>query len=251
VYKGKWKDTMIACKQLKASNDASTLKTFRQESDLMRLIKPHPNLLAYFGICTNPKYPLCIVTEFVPNGNLKLLLKQNLLTKEQKLKIIQGMSKGMHHLAKQKIVHRDLAARNILVSKDYEAKIADFGLSRALTTEENRNTTKEDFGPICWMSPEALQNREYSEKSDVWAFGVTVYEICVGGILYNGLPSIQVATGVTSRAIKLEFPPGIPVVSELVNDCMKYESNDRPTFSQIEESLQKLSVNHQGEWVSK
>jgi len=155
----------------------------------------------------------------------------------------------MYHLSSEKIVHRDLAARNILLSKDFDSKISDFGMSRTLEDIQDRNTTKSDFGPICWMSPEALYSRTYSEKSDIWAFGVVVYETVINRELYEGMPLPQVAARVGCKELKPNVPDGISILSDLMKHCFEYEPDNRPNFMEVVEILEKLKVDMNDRWV--
>ena len=111
------------------------------------------------------------------------------LSGKRKAEIVKGIASGLLHLHMEGIVHRDLAARNVLLSGDYTPKVSDFGMSRITSSSEKTGITSKDVGPvkydtfiitltqIRWMSPESVLNREYSTKSDVWSFGVTVFEV--------------------------------------------------------------------------
>jgi len=101
------------------------------------------------------------------------------------------------------------------------------------------------------MSPETLYSRVYSEKSDVWAFGVTLYEIVVSRELYGNLPLVQIATQVANKSLKLKIPDGIPILSDLINNCLEYEVDERPTFIQVVERLEALAVNNRNQWIMK
>jgi serine/threonine protein kinase len=88
-------------------------------------------------------------------------------------RVVRGIARGMAHLASQNIVHRDLAARNILLDANFEPKVSDFGFSRVVG-ESGQGKTSAAVGPLRWMPPESLRDKEYSEKSDVWAYAITI-----------------------------------------------------------------------------
>jgi serine/threonine protein kinase len=107
------------------------------------------------------------------------------LSEKRKIFLIEGIAAGMYHLHKHNIVHRDLAARNILLTSGGDPKISDFGLSRILE-QVDEGKTKCKIGPVCWMAPESIGQQVYSKKSDVWMFGILVYEIVVQSKPHSG-----------------------------------------------------------------
>jgi serine/threonine protein kinase len=180
--KGTYNNTPVAIKKIKGKLTEKQMGEFLKEAELTRNIPPHPNVIKCLGICLTP---LLIVLEYCEGGSLMPKLKNNEFNLKQKIRIIQGIAKGMSHLRmslylqfsylidKNNIVHRDLAARNILLGKEDEPVISDFGFARVVEEDEGQTQTK--VGPLRWMPPEALKNGLYSSKSDAWAFGVTSY----------------------------------------------------------------------------
>jgi len=136
------------------------------------------NVVQLRGVSFSPEGRFSIVYEFITGDNLYNLLKKQDFTKTQLIEILTGTAAGMLHLHKERICHRDLAARNILIDlKDLKPKISDFGLSRLQVSDSS--VTNSNVGPIKWMSPEALLEREYSLAGDVWSFGVVIFEVCL------------------------------------------------------------------------
>jgi serine/threonine protein kinase len=136
------------------------------------------------GITVAPN-PQCIVTEFLDGGSLtSLLYSRKTITQKMLYDIVYGIAAGVLHLHKEGIVHRDLAARNVLMTSGGQVKISDFGMSRK--TQNSGGVTKTENGPLKWMAPECLYERKYSIKTDVWAFGVTLFEIVSRGEPYPG-----------------------------------------------------------------
>ncbi|PRP72821.1 serine/threonine-protein kinase CTR1-like, partial [Planoprotostelium fungivorum] len=191
VYKGKWRETQVAVKQMRAEHvTQKQLEDFlhevsvterRRESDreqvsILQGLKAHPNIVTFIGL-TLPPQPVSLVTEYCSGGSLYSHLRRVNCSIEEKYKFLNEISLGMLHLHKEKIIHRDLAVRNILLTRHLEAKVADFGLSREQEDTEEASQTQSKVGPLKWMAPEAITSREYSIKSDVFSFGVVIWEV--------------------------------------------------------------------------
>jgi serine/threonine protein kinase len=154
----------------------------------------------------------------------------------------------MASLAAQKVIHRDLAARNVLLDSNMEPKVADFGLSRTVSDTSNTGKTATNTGPIRWMDSSAL-SQTYSEKSDVWAFGCTLFELVTGSIPYPESELIDIAIQVRDQgltplsdmpgdvAAKIDAAPEYLIT--LMKMCFTQEQSKRPSFQQIVEYLQQ------------
>lgn len=139
----------------------------------------------------------------------------------------------MASLAGQNIVHRDLAARNILVSSDLTPKVSDFGFSRVVG-ESGVGKTTTDVGPIRWMAPEALLERTFSEKSDVWAYGCLLIEIFTGQPPFPNMDIFKVAVTVRDDGTRPEVPAVAPEWAQsIMSDCFQVDPARRPTFKEI------------------
>jgi len=163
--------------------------------------------------------------------------------------LVKGMAAGMLHLHREGLIHRDLAARNILLGSGFQVKITDFGLARpnAENTGGN-NKTKSETGPLKWMSPEAIKNRSYSKASDVWAFGVVLYEVLSRQDPYPDLDPVQAALEVTHSNLRLPIPPYAPViVSEIMAGCFQTSADKRPSFAAVYERLRDSKME---DWTS-
>jgi len=125
------------------------------------------------------------------------------------------------------IVHRDLAARNILLSGTGDPKISDFGMSR-LVHDNKGNTTKADVGPIKWMAPESIKRKEYSKKSDIWTFGVVIWEVVTRQEPYEGEDLMELALSIRDTGRHLQIPDCEPIFQSIMNQCFKNEPRDRP-----------------------
>ena len=232
VFKGKWRGAVVAVKMLAMRVvDDEQLENFRREAAIMTKLR-HPNVLALLGVSsTLPN--LALVAEFCDGGSLDSYLYNPdiVISDLHKLKLVIGMAAGMTYLASQGVVHRDLAARNILVTMSGEAKISDFGMSRQDLLP--KNTTAESVGPLKWMAPEALRG-EYSEATDVWSFGITVWELVHESLPYPDMSAIEVATQVLSGTLPLVIDPGVvDAWRELIMGCCIWDPVTRPMFADI------------------
>jgi len=242
VYKGIWLSTTpVALKELISDK----LKDFVQEASILIPIK-HPNCLRCYGIFENSgKY--YIVTEYAARGSLLDLLRKNRnsYNQQQLLKMASDASKGMHYLESMKIVHRDLSARNLLVDENGIVKVADFGLSR--NTDDNQyKATDSTSVPIRWTSPEATHYGKYSSKSDVWSYGVVLYEIITfGKNPYAGMSNQQVVDEV-EKGYRMPIPEGCPEnLYHLMLQCWNENPEERPNFLQIKKELDEMKGNYE------
>jgi len=236
VYRAKLHGRDVAVKKL-LDDDLSQeqFEEFQREAALMVSIKPHENVVECFGVCMNPKKAMGIVTEYLELGSLKDLLDRDdiKITFLQMIFISRDIAKGVQHLHNHNIYHRDLSARNILVKSGpngWICKVADFGLSRFSDAQEA--TTKSDTGPLKWMAPESLLERKYSSKSDVWSYGVTLWEVLTRNEPYPDLDSVQAASQVMHRGLHLTPPENCPPkLAQLMLQCFERDPLRRPDFS--------------------
>jgi len=178
----------------------------------------------------------------------KLLKKQrNSLSSTDLLSMIQDTASGMYYLQQQDIVHRDLSCENLLVerrSTKYQVKVADLGFSRQLKSEEFYES-KDSNIPVRWSPPEVLQAGNYSTKSDVWSFGIVMWEIySFGSIPYAGMSNTDVIEFVL-RGNRLDFPSNSsPQHNSLIViflSCCEQESRNRPDFKAVYDQIDKLN----------
>nr|XP_060643734.1 fibroblast growth factor receptor 1 isoform X1 [Anolis sagrei ordinatus] len=197
--------TKVAVKMLKSDATEKDLSDLISEMEMMKMIGKHKNIINLLGACTQDG-PLYVIVEYASKGNLREYLQarrppgmeycynpthlpDEQLSFKDLVSCAYQVARGMEYLASKKCIHRDLAARNVLVTEDSVMKIADFGLARDIHHIDYYKKTTNGRLPVKWMAPEALFDRIYTHQSDVWSFGVLLWEIfTLGGSPYPGVP---------------------------------------------------------------
>ncbi|XP_066436306.1 tyrosine-protein kinase ABL1 isoform X2 [Eleutherodactylus coqui] len=241
VYEGVWKkyNLTVAVKTLK--EDTMEVEEFLKEAAVMKEVK-HPNLVQLLGVCTREP-PFYIITEFMTYGNLLDYLREcnrEEVTAVVLLHMATQISSAMEYLEKKNFIHRDLAARNCLVGENHLVKVADFGLSRLMTGDTYTAHAGAKF-PIKWTAPESLAYNKFSIKSDVWAFGVLLWEIATYGMSpYPGIDLSQVYE-LLEKDYRMERPEGCPEkVYQLMRACWQWNPLDRPSFAEIHQAFETM-----------
>ena len=196
---------VVAVKMLKEGHTDAEMIDLVSEMDMMKVIGRHMNIINLLGVCTQDG-PLYVIVEFAEHGNLRDFLRKHRpasgyecavgekppLCEKQLVSFARQIAKGMEYLGSKKCIHRDLAARNVLVAQGYVLKIADFGLARDVHSNDYYRKMGDGRLPVKWMAPEALFHRKYTMQSDVWSFGILLWEILtLGGTPYPSVPSIE------------------------------------------------------------
>ncbi|KAK2445442.1 serine/threonine-protein kinase CTR1 [Trifolium repens] len=244
VHRAEWHGSDVAVKVLTVQDfHDDQLKEFLREVAIMKRVR-HPNVVLFMGaVTTSPN--LSIVTEYLPRGSLYRLIHRpasgEILDSRRRLRMALDVAKGMNylHCLKPPIVHWDLKSPNLLVDKNWTVKVCDFGLSRF-----KANTfipSKSVAGTPEWMAPEFLRGEPSDEKSDVFSFGVILWELVTMQQPWSGLNPPQVVGAVAFQNRKLVIPPNIsPALASLMESCWADDPAQRPSFGSIIESLKKL-----------
>ncbi|XP_043191001.1 tyrosine-protein kinase Btk29A-like isoform X2 [Amphibalanus amphitrite] len=238
VRRGKWRGSIdVAVKMMKEGTMSED--DFIEEAKVMTKLQ-HQNLVQLYGVCSKRR-PIFIVTEYMKNGSLHSYLRKNEATLIANIEVLLHMCiqvcKGMAYLERHNYIHRDLAARNCLVGSEMNIKVADFGLARYVLDDQYTSSGGAKF-PIKWASPEVLNYTRFSSKSDVWAFGVLMWEVFTCGKMpYSRMKNAEVVERV-QRGHVLERPKYCAKdVYEEMRSCWQYKAEERPAFWQIREVL--------------
>ncbi|KAM7258215.1 hypothetical protein ACFE04_013956 [Oxalis oulophora] len=242
VYHGLWYGSDVAVKLFsRVESTDDLIQSFREEVSLMKRLR-HPNVLLFMGAVTSPQR-LCIVTEFLPRGSLFRILQKSTSKLDWRRRIYMALdiARGMNYLHRcnPPIVHRDLKSSNLLVDKNWTVKVGDFGLSRikhaTFLTSKNGNGTPQ------WMAPEVLRSEPSNEKSDIYSFGVVIWELATGKIPWVNLNSMQVIGAVGFMDQRLEIPKDMdPEWASIIESCWQSNWQSRPTFQELLDKFRDL-----------
>ena len=239
VWEGLWNNTTaVAVKTLKPGT-MSPLE-FLQEATLMKSLR-HPKLIQLYAVCTREE-PIYIITELMKHGSLLEYLRGDgrSLKLPQLIDMSAQVAAGMAYLEEQNYIHRDLAARNILVGEHLICKVADFGLARVIDEDIYEAHTGAKF-PIKWTAPEAAMYNRFTIKSDIWSFGIVLYEIITyGRFPYPGMTNAEVLEKIQT-GYRMGCPPHCPKqLHDFMLDCWREEPANRPTFETLQWQLEEF-----------
>ncbi|KAJ8278607.1 hypothetical protein COCON_G00056730 [Conger conger] len=228
VYMGQ----TVAVKNIKCD---VTAQAFLEETTVMTKLQ-HPNLVRLLGVILDNG--LCIVTELMAKGNLVNFLRtkgRSVIGPTQLLRFALDVCAGMEYLESKRLVHRDLAARNVLLSSDCVAKISDFGLAKRDTqTADNAKL------PIKWTAPEALRKGKFSTRSDVWSYGVLLWETFSYGRQPYPKMTLKEVKEMVEQGFRMEAPEDCPPAAyALMTACWEYEPRKRPSFRKLRDKLRR------------
>ncbi|XP_077174308.1 tyrosine-protein kinase Fes/Fps isoform X2 [Paroedura picta] len=214
---------------------------FLQEARILKQYD-HPNIVRLIGVCTQ-KHPIYIVMELVQGGDFLSFLRHEgaRLKAKELLRMMQNAAAGMEYLASKGCIHRDLAARNCLVTESNTLKISDFGMSRQEEDGIYSSTGGMKQIPVKWTAPEALNYGRYSSDSDVWSFGILLWEaFSLGATPYSSMSNQQARESV-EKGMRMSAPNQCPEeVYKLMLRCWEYHPTGRPTFSALLQELVAL-----------
>ncbi|XP_065571133.1 epidermal growth factor receptor-like isoform X2 [Artemia franciscana] len=248
VYKGVWvpeNDNVkipVAIKVLREGTATSTAnREILDEAYIMASVE-HPNLLQLLAVCMTSQ--MMLVTQLMPLGCLLDYVRNNKdkIGSKPLLNWCTQIARGMAYLEEQRLVHRDLAARNVLVQNPGCVKITDFGLAKLLDINEDEYKAAGGKMPIKWLALECIQHRIFTHKSDVWAFGVTVWEVLTYGCRPYEQYSAREVPDLLERGERLVQPPICTIdVYMLMVKCWMLDAESRPSFKELAEEFAKMA----------
>ncbi|XP_042339989.1 tyrosine-protein kinase ZAP-70 isoform X1 [Plectropomus leopardus] len=228
----------VAIKVLKSDNEKLVKEEMMREAEIMHQLN-NPFIVRMLGLC-NAEH-LMLVMEMASAGPLNKFLSTNkdTVTVENIVNMMHQVSMGMKYLEEKNFVHRDLAARNVLLVNQQFAKISDFGLSKALGADDNYYKARTaGKWPLKWYAPECINFHKFSSKSDVWSFGVTMWEaFSYGGKPYKKMKGPEVIRFIDSGN-RMDCPAACPErMYAVMKECWTYKHEERPDFKKVEESM--------------
>ncbi|XP_076263904.1 epidermal growth factor receptor isoform X1 [Rhynchophorus ferrugineus] len=249
VYKGIWLfngespvKIPVAIKVLRNDTSANNSKEFLSEAYIMASVD-HPNLLKLLAVCMTSQ--MMLITQLMPLGCLLDFVRKNhdKIGSKIMLNWCTQIARGMAYLEEKRLVHRDLAARNVLVQKPTCVKITDFGLAKLLDINEEEYKAAGGKMPIKWLALECIQHRIFTHKSDVWAFGVTVWEILTFGERpYDNVPARDVPE-LLEKGERLSQPLVATIdVYMIMIKCWMLDAENRPCFKELEDEFSKMAL---------
>uniref|UniRef100_A0A8C5FJS0 Protein tyrosine kinase 7 (inactive) n=1 Tax=Gadus morhua TaxID=8049 RepID=A0A8C5FJS0_GADMO len=245
---GSEEESVVLVKSLQSREEQLQLD-FRREADMFAKLS-HANVARLLGVCREAE-PHYTVMEYCDLGDLKQFLriskskddkvKSHPLSTKTKVSICAQVARGMEHLSNHRFVHKDLAARNCLVSSQRHVKVSALGLSKDVYNSEYYHY-RQAWIPLRWLPQESVFEDDFSTKSDVWAFGVLMWEVfSLGELPYTKMADDEVLEGLQGMKLKLPVPEGCPSkISKLMARCWAPSLKERPSFTDIVHALGDL-----------
>ncbi|XP_017782379.1 PREDICTED: proto-oncogene tyrosine-protein kinase receptor Ret [Nicrophorus vespilloides] len=262
--------SIVAVKTLKEDAREAELSDLLSEYQLLKEVS-HPNIIKLLGVSTVPGGPVYLIIEFAQYGSLRSYLRRSRHVKSESqlptsarldgakrhenydepkeckvtpkdiLSFAWQISNGMAYLSDVKLVHRDLAARNVLLTSDKICKISDFGLTRDIYEDDTYFKRSKGRVPVKWMAPESLSDHLYTTKSDVWSFGIVIWElITLGATPYPGI-QVQNLFHLLKSGYRMERPENCsPTLYKIMTSCWDIDPDHRPSFQQLSQKWEEM-----------
>ncbi|XP_053266806.1 tyrosine-protein kinase JAK2a [Pleuronectes platessa] len=255
---------VVAVKKLQHST-AEHIRDFEREIEILKSLQ-HENIVQYKGVCYSAgRRNLRLVMEYLPYGSLRdyLIKHKDHFDCKKLLHYASQICKGMNYLATKRYIHRDLATRNVLVESEMRVKIGDFGLTKVLPQDKEYYTVREPGeSPIFWYAPESLTESKFSVASDVWSFGVVLYELftcndknCSPPAVFmdkmgnekQGQMIVYHLIDLLKQGYRLPAPDNCPKeIHKMMADCWNKDPGLRPTFKTLINSVESVREAKEG-----
>nr|BAJ95414.1 predicted protein [Hordeum vulgare subsp. vulgare] len=251
VFLADWEGTIVAAKKLLDTND---ILSFQKEANIMQRCA-HPHVVSFLGRFSDPSGFQYIIVEFMSSGSLQYVLEngKNTISLQEQIQMMTGVCRGMIYISRQNILHKDLGVRNILcqnLNGEWITKVSDFGLARVVGESTTNSGDNDKFNdsiysinggaviPVRWSAPEVISDRKFSNKSDVWSFGILMIEVMnFAKLPYSDLSNSEVASRIISGTIHKQ-PQNCPdALWKIIKTTFAFNPDERPTFSQLLEEI--------------
>lgn len=246
LYRGTYNGEDVAIKILeRPENDlgrAQLMETQFQQEVMMLATLKHPNIVRFIGACRKPML-WCIVTEYAKGGSVRqFLTRRSNRSVPLKLAVKQALdvARGMAYVHGLGLIHRDLKSDNLLIFADKSIKIADFGVARIEVQTEGMTP---ETGTYRWMAPEMIQHRPYTQKVDVYSFGIVLWELITGMLPFQNMTAVQAAFAVVNKGVRPIIPSDcLPVLSDIMTRCWDANPDVRPPFMEVVRMLENAET---------
>lgn len=246
LYRGTYNGEDVAIKILeRPENDlgrAQLMETQFQQEVMMLATLKHPNIVRFIGACRKPML-WCIVTEYAKGGSVRqFLTRRSNRSVPLKLAVKQALdvARGMAYVHGLGLIHRDLKSDNLLIFADKSIKIADFGVARIEVQTEGMTP---ETGTYRWMAPEMIQHRPYTQKVDVYSFGIVLWELITGMLPFQNMTAVQAAFAVVNKGVRPIVPSDcLPVLSDIMTRCWDANPDVRPPFMEVVRMLENAET---------
>ncbi|PRQ35832.1 putative dual-specificity kinase TKL-Pl-4 family [Rosa chinensis] len=246
LYRGTYNGEDVAIKILeRPENDPEKAQImeqqFQQEVKMLATLK-HPNIVRFIGGCRKPMV-WCIVTEYAKGGSVRqFLMRRQSRSVPLKLAVKQALdvARGMAYVHGLGLIHRDLKSDNLLIFSDKSIKIADFGVARIEVQTEGMTP---ETGTYRWMAPEMIQHRPYTQKVDVYSFGIVLWELITGMLPFSKMTAVQAAFAVVNKGVRPIIPADcLTVLGEIMTRCWDPNPDARPPFTDVVRMLESAET---------
>ncbi|XP_065179948.1 melanoma receptor tyrosine-protein kinase-like [Sycon ciliatum] len=247
VYKGEWSPpdseriVVVAVKVLKETAGSAGSSEFLDEAVVMASMN-HPYLVRLLCICMAPR--VMLITELMEHGSLLAYLRKRKRTLTGDVLLLFGrqIAEGMEYLEAKRVIHRDLAARNVLVADHDCVKITDFGLAQLLDVGSEKFQHTSGKMPVKWLAPESLEKLVFTHQTDVWSYGVTLWEVLTHGEEpYKEAPSMASLLQQLSNGLRLPKPPVVgAALYRILTQCWTWKPSQRPNFTSLVSQLSDM-----------